>query len=86
MVLVPSSPLFTNYLWTVVLFCFCSMFILRYPLLLLLPASDVHPPEFACILSPTQYTRGEGGLGRSRLVTYPTLRKMGPHPVDAAAE
>lgn len=36
-VLVPFFPLFTNYLWTVVLF-FCSMFIRRHPPLLLLPA------------------------------------------------
>lgn len=46
-------------------------------ILLILPVFSPYPP---------QYTLGEGGLGHSRLVTYPTLGMMGSCPMDAAAE
>lgn len=59
---------------------FCSMFILRHPPLLLLPASDVHPSDFACI--PPHDTLGEGGAGAQQQAGYrvPHTREDGAPP------
>lgn len=76
-VLVPSFPLFTSYIWTVVLF-FCSVFIFRHPPLLLLPA-----PKFIllfCLYSPHD-TLGEKGLGTvGWLPTIPHQGRWGSAP------
>jgi hypothetical protein len=80
-VLVPSFPLFTNYLWTVVLF-FVQCFILRHPSLLLLPAPDVHHC-LPCPYSPSpRYSSWGKGAGAQQagLPITPVPGKVGSAP------
>lgn len=88
MVLVPSFPLFTNYLWTVVL-VFVQCFILRHQSPAATSArrsSPCPPPCSDHIPLPKVFLRGKGHWGAAGWVTYyPSPREGGVLPLGCCS-